>query len=628
MIRFPVRSRFSPLIALLALAPPSSGAAQLEVTEASITELQAAMTSGETTSAEITTAYLARIRAYDQAGAELNAMIRLNPNALAEAEALDRERAARGPRGPLHGVPIILKDNYDLAGMPSTAASLGLAGLMPPDDAFQVKKLREAGAVFIGKSNLHELASGISTIASLGGQTLNPYDLSRNPGGSSGGTGAAIAASLAAVGWGSDTCGSIRIPSSHNNLVGLRPTKGLSSIDGIVPLSHTQDTGGPLARTVRDLAIALDATIGPDPADPATRALEGRALPVFSDALDERALDGARIGILEQLFGGGGAETAAADVVRAAIGEMVELGADTVTVEIAELDSLTARTGVISHEFVADLADYLAGVPDAPVESLHELMEQGLIHEALIPRMRARTSGEALDPEAYREALSRRGPLADTLVALMDRHELDALVYPTIRLIPSTNPDPQRGSNCQLAAASGLPAISVPSGFTEGGLPIGAELLGRSFDDARLVALAYAFERGTDHRRPAPSTPPLVGGAAPPPVSLDLHATGEGAAEARGQLVFDPVRGTLAYDITVSGVDPADLFAVALRSTDNEGQEMVVRRVSGPEVTTPRGTLTLTPANRSRLERGELYLDVFTRDRPFGAARASLRLPR
>ena len=262
MIESSVMPRPCLLLALLGPLVPPGAAAQIEVTEASVTELQEAMTTGVATSAEITAAYLARIRAYDQAGAELNAVIRLNPSALAEAEALDRERALRGPRGPLHGIPVILKDNYDLAGMPSTAASLGLAGLMPPDDAFQVKKLREAGVVFLGKSNLHELASGISTIASLGGQTLNPYDLSRNPGGSSGGTGAAIAASFAAVGWGSDTCGSIRIPSSHNNLVGLRPTKGLSSIDGIVPLSHTQDTGGPLARTVRDLAIALDATIG------------------------------------------------------------------------------------------------------------------------------------------------------------------------------------------------------------------------------------------------------------------------------------------------------------------------------------------------------------------------------
>ncbi len=349
---------------------------------------------------------------------------------------------------------------------------------------------------------------------------------------------------------------------------------------------------------------------------------------MFTEALDDGALAGARIGILDQRFGGGGADDAAVEVVRAAIEEMVELGADTVTVEIPELDSLTARTGVILNEFMDDLAAYLAGVPDAPAGSLEELMDQGVIHEALVPRMRARMSDDATDPEAYAEALSRRGPLRDTLVALMDRHELDALVYPTIRQIPSINPDPQRGSNCQFAANTGLPAISVPAGFTDGLLPIGVELLGRPFDDARLVAVAYAFEQGTDHRRPPPSTPPVVEGRVPSPLSFDAHATGEGDAEARGRFTFDPVQGTLAYDITVSGVDPTELHAVVFRSTDDESQWMVVRRLAGPEVIAPSGTLRLTPANRARLEEGELYLDVFTLDHPFGAARARLEVPR
>ena len=264
------------------------------------------MDTGRTTSAELTAAYLARIAAYDQEGPRLNAMIRINPSAIAHAEALDAERASQGRRGPLHGIPIILKDNYDTFDMPTTAGTLALAGMVPPDDASQVRLLREAGVVILGKANMHELASGITTVASLGGQTLNPYNLGRNPGGSSGGTGAAIAASFGAIGGCSDTCGSIRIPSAHNNLVGLRPTKGLSSIDGIIPLSHTQDVGGPLARSVHDLAIALDATIGPDPADLATQILDGRTLPRFADALSTDALDGARIGILASHFGNGG----------------------------------------------------------------------------------------------------------------------------------------------------------------------------------------------------------------------------------------------------------------------------------------------------------------------------------
>src|SRR5260370_11258509 len=228
------------------------------------------MTEGRTTSKALVQAYLDRIQVFDHRGPRLNALITLTQNALREAEALDRERAAKGPRGPLHGIPVIVKDNYSTADMQTTAGSMALLGFVPSSDAFQVRKLREAGAVIIGKSNLHELASGITTVGSGFGQTLNPYDPSRNPGGSSGGTAAAIAASFAAAGMGSDTCGSIRIPSSVNNLVGLRPTKGLSSIAGIVPLSVTQDVGGPLARSVADLAVMLDATIVVDPPDTAT----------------------------------------------------------------------------------------------------------------------------------------------------------------------------------------------------------------------------------------------------------------------------------------------------------------------------------------------------------------------
>ncbi len=220
-------------------ALPATQDQSVEVFEASIPDLQEAMTEGRVTSLELVDAYLSRIGAYDQGGPALNSMVYLNPNARAQAAALDQERAIRGARGPLHGIPIILKDNYDTADLPTSGGSIALAGMIPPDDAFQVRKLREAGAVIIGKSNMHELAAGITTISSVGGQTRNPYDPSRNPGGSSGGTGAAIAASFAAIGWGSDTCGSIRIPASHNNLFGLRPTKGLSSIDGIIPLSQS-----------------------------------------------------------------------------------------------------------------------------------------------------------------------------------------------------------------------------------------------------------------------------------------------------------------------------------------------------------------------------------------------------
>ncbi len=612
------------LTAGLVLPAPTS--AQVEVTEASVAQLQEWMASGRTTSVEITAAYLARIQAYDKAGPRLNAMIRLNPNALAEAEALDRERALKGPRGPLHGIPVILKDNYDLKGMPTTAGTIGLAGLMPRDDATQVRRLREAGAVFIGKANMHELASGITTIASLGGQTLNPYDLTRNPGGSSGGTGAAIAASFAALGWGTDTCGSIRIPASHNNLVGLRPTKGLSSIHGIIPLAHSQDVAGPLARSVADLAAGLDATVGPDPADPATRVWEGRAPVSFVGALDPQALKGARMGILRGLFGGPG-ENDGAPLVRAALAKMAESGADTVTVVIPEMDSLIARSGRIAHEMRPDILAYLAGVPDAPADSLGLLVAQGLLHEQLAARIRTRNA-TPYDSAAYERALEAGERLRAVTTAVMDSMGVDALVYPTMTVAPSMNPDPQRGSTCGLSAQSGLPAISVPAGFTPTGLPMGVELLGRAFDDARLVGFAYAYEKAAGNRRAPPSTPPLVDGRAPAPVSWTVTATGAGPERAVAALTFDPVRGTLDYDVTVSGVNAEDLHAVALRRTDAEGRRSVALRLAGPGALRSAGTEHLTPNLRSWLEAGALTLEVFTRTHPFGSARAALAVPR
>ncbi|HET9949519.1 MAG TPA: amidase family protein [Longimicrobiales bacterium] len=618
----------APALVLLVILSTGArpAAAQIEVTEATVRELQEAMASGRTTSAEITAAYLARIEAYDQQGPALNAVIRVNPRALAEARALDAERATRGPRGPLHGIPVLLKDNYDTADMPTTAGTIALAGSQPADDAFQVRKLRAAGAVILGKTNMHELAYGITTIGSLGGQTRNPYDLARNPGGSSGGTGAAVAASFAALGWGSDTCGSIRIPASHNNLVGLRPTKGLSSIDGIVPLAHTQDVAGPLARSIEDLAIALDATVGADPADPATRALEGRELPRFVDALDPGALAGARIGILDALFGDAGEDAEVARVVREAIGRMAELGADTVPVEIPDLEQLLAGSSVIAHEFKWDLMDYLAGVPDAPVHSLGEIVERGLAHEAVMPTLRRAEQAEARETEAYLATLARREPLREAVVALMDAQRLDALVYPTIRTVPQLIGEPQRGSNCQLSAATGLPALSVPAGWTRG-LPVGIELLGRPFDDARLVALGYALERAHPQRRVPDSTPPLTDGAAPGARTVEVRAESEdGDAELVARFEYDPLTSTLGYRVEVLGVDPADVYAVVLRHGDAGGRSAVVARLSGPERAGASGSFVLDADLRARLEAGELRVELLTRAQPFGAAAAPVTL--
>jgi Asp-tRNA(Asn)/Glu-tRNA(Gln) amidotransferase A subunit family amidase len=488
-------------------AQEAAGAASFEVHEATIAELQAAMDAGHVTAVALVDAYLARIRAYD---GMLTAIIVLNPAARSEAASLDEERSRRGPRGSLHGIPILLKDNFDTSDLPTTGASVALRGFIPPDDATIVRKLREAGAIVLGKTNLHELAAGITTISSLGGQTKNPYDPTRNPGGSSGGTGAAIAASFAAIGYGTDTCGSIRIPASSNALFGLRPTKGLVSMDGVIPLSHTQDIAGPLTRTVADLAVGLDAIVGGDPADPSTRILDAAALPRFAGALDANALRGARIGVLAAFFGDSAADREAAALVRGALERMRALGADVRDITVPGLDTLVRGASVIDHEFKFDLMDYLARAPDPPVDSLGDIVARGLHHEALAGTFRRRNSVTARETEAYQRARARQALLRETVVAFLEREGLDALAYPAMRRQPAPIGEPQRGSNCQLSAVTGTPALAMPAGFTADDLPIGLELLGRPLDDAKLVGYAYAYEQAVHPRRPPALTPPLA----------------------------------------------------------------------------------------------------------------------
>src|SRR3954470_9973590 len=328
----------APQVGLIAPLPPPAPAATFDVSEKTIVELLAAQRIGTVTSHDLVDKYLARIKAYDHAGPSLNAMIALNPKALEEADALDAERRAGRVRGPLHGIPIVVKDNYASADMPTTAGSLALAGFETGRDAFMVKKLRDAGAVVIGKTNLHELAYGITTISSAGGQTRNPYDPTRNPGGSSGGTGAAVAASFAAAGMGSDTCGSIRNPSSENNLFGLRGTAGLSSRDGIVPLAHTQDIGGPLARTVTDLLLMLDYTVGPDDADPITRESQGHIPRTYNSAVGDAGLGDVTVGVLTPLFGTAPEDEEVAWIVRDALENVRALGAGIVEVPFPGFD--------------------------------------------------------------------------------------------------------------------------------------------------------------------------------------------------------------------------------------------------------------------------------------------------
>jgi amidase len=479
-----------------------------QVFEVSVTELQDALSRGEVTSVELVDAYLARIAAYDDAGPALNAILQVNPNARAEAARLDAERAARGPRGPLHGIPIILKDNYDTADMPTTGATAALANHRPGEDAFQVQKLREAGAILLAKSNLHELAYGITTVSSLGGQTRNPYDLERNPGGSSGGTAAAVAASFAAIGWGSDTCGSIRVPAAANNLFGLRPTKGLSSISGIMPLSVSQDVGGPLARTMMDLAIGLDATVGFDPDDPATRLVQGRvARPFVETANDD--LRGVRIGILRNYFGSSAEDEETNEIVRAALERFAIAGATVVEVEIPGFDELIAGTSLIDLEFKWNLYDYLARTPSSPVKSLTDIVNAGLHHAAVDGVLRRSDRHETREPAGYAEVVAKRRAAAEAVLSFLETNQLDALAYPPLRRIPALIGQPATGNNCQLSAAIGFPALVVPAGFTPSGVPVGLELLGPPLSDDRLVGFGFAYERSAQTRRPPPTTPEL-----------------------------------------------------------------------------------------------------------------------
>jgi amidase len=596
------------------------------VYEVSITDLQQAMTDGRTSSVQLVDAYLARIAAYDHAGPALNAVIRLNPRARADAAALDAERKAGHVRGPLHGIPILLKDNYTTAGLATTAGTIAFAGMTTTTDAFQVKRLREAGAVIIGKSNMHELASGITTISSIGGQTCNPYDPDRSPGGSSGGSGAAVAASFAAVAWGSDTCGSIRIPSAVQNLFGLRPTKGLSSISGIVPLSHTQDVGGPLARTVRDLAIALDATVGPDSADSATAILRGAKPASFVAALDTTSLRGTHIGVLAEHFGTEADDQEGTRVVRSALDKLKARGATIVDVRIPGIDSIMTAAGVIDFEFKNDLMQFLASVPNAPVRSLGEILDRGLIDAALDANLRRRERAGNTSSDAYRNALAQRTVLRNLVVAFLDSAKLDALAYPTVRRKAAFIGEPQRGANCQLSAASGLPALSMPAGFTPDGLPIGVELLGRPLSDQHLVAMAYDYEQATHPRRAPSTTPPLVDGRAPRPAAWTVAMSDRGAG-VRGNFSFDATRRTLTYAVDVTGLPASHVYAVSVDRDSAGTKGPMLRRLSGEGVVAVNGSIKLTDAERRELLGGQTALVVYTSDAPKGTMKAAMAVP-
>jgi Asp-tRNA(Asn)/Glu-tRNA(Gln) amidotransferase A subunit family amidase len=486
---------------------------QFDPIEATVAEIHEAMTDDRLTAETLVEIYLSRIDEYDD---ELNAILTLNDDARARARRLDDRFETDGFVGPLHGVPIVLKDNHDTHDMPTTAGSTALSDVRPSRDAAVVERLREAGGVVVAKANLQELSFGVDTISSLGGATRNAYDLGRRPSGSSGGTAAAIAANLGAVGTGTDTCSSVRSPPAFNGLVGVRPTRGLVSRRGIVPLSETQDTAGPIARTVADAARLLEAMAGYDPEDPVTARGVGRVPQEgYAAGLDGADLDGVRIGVARQFFGARDDEHAAAAervtaVTEDAIGTLAAAGATIVDpVEVVDTDRLEGAR-VVAHEFARDFGRYLSESGEkAPYDSLTEIVSTGEIAPAIESRIEASGAldidAESLDENVdYLRRLRRRDELRDRTLSRLVEEDLDALLYPPSTVPPVEIPDhqPFGEMNCELAAHTGLPAVVVPAGFTDDGLPVGVELLGRAFDERRLLEVAAAFERTVEGRRP------------------------------------------------------------------------------------------------------------------------------
>jgi amidase len=498
--------------------PATAAVSAFELEEATIAELQAAMRSGKHTARSLAEAYLTRIEAVDRGGPALTSVIEVNPDAMAIAEALDTERKARGDRGPLHGIPVLVKDNIATKDrMMTTAGSLALVGAKTPRDSFVVEQLRRAGAVILGKTNLSEWANfrssrSTSGWSGRGGQCKNPYSLDRNPCGSSSGTGAAIAANLAAVGVGTETDGSIVCPAHACSLVGIKPTVGLVSRSGIVPISHTQDTAGPMARTVADAAALLGVLAGADSRDTATAAGPGVATD-YARFLDPKGLRGARIGVARaKLFG---YSDAADELVEAAVKEMSRLGA--IMVDPADIPHLgeydDAELEVLLYEFKADLNAYLAewGV-GAPVRTLADIIAFNETHrEREMPFFGQDTMEKAqrkgpLTEKAYVKALEKCRKLsrAKGLDSVMEKHRLDAIVAPTGSppwVTDLVNGDHFLGASSTPAAVSGYPSITVPAGYAFG-LPVGITFIGRAWGEGSLIRLAYAFEQASKVRRP------------------------------------------------------------------------------------------------------------------------------
>ena len=523
MTRIPGCSNFRRALLLLALATPS-GAQQptaarpsFDVTETTIATVHTAMRAGKLTCRQLVTAYLRRIEAYDKQGPAINALIVVNPAALAVADSLDRRFAAGGTTGPLHCIPVIVKDNFETTDLPTTAGSLSLEGLMPRQDAFMVRRIRDAGAIVLAKSNLAEFAfTPYETVSSiLPGYTKNPYALDRVTAGSSGGSAAAVAANFGEAGLGTDTGNSIRGPSAHQALVGIRSTMGLTSRAGIAPLNLASDIGGPMARTVADAVALFQVVAGEDAADSVTARSRGHRAADYATYLDKSALKGARIGVLHQAYDRATTDSQVVRVFNSALEDMRRQGATIIDPVAVEGLDAHLRTAGGCNQFKWDINDWLVRQGDrAPVHTLAEIIASRRFHPTIQQRLES-AQADSLPPAKNPGCASRdvfRAWLRTSVTALMDSLTLDALVYPTWsnppRLIGDLNTP--HGDNSQLFSPStGFPAITVPMGYTRGVLPAGLQFLGRVWAEPRLIGLAYSYEAATHHRRPPPMTPAL-----------------------------------------------------------------------------------------------------------------------
>ena len=488
-----------------------------ELDEMTITQLQDGMKSGRYTARSLAEKYLSRIDEIDKRGPHVNSVIEINPDALAIADALDKERKTKGVRGSMHGIPVLIKDNIDTADrMKTSAGSLALQDSIAARDAFVVQRLREAGAVIIGKTNLSEWAnirSGHSTSgwSGRGGQTRNPYALDRNPCGSSSGSGAAVSANLCAVAVGTETDGSVVCPASANGIVGIKPTLGLISRSGIIPIAHSQDTAGPMARTVVDAANLLSAMVGVDPRDSVTAESAGKAQTDYTRFLDPKGLQGARLGIVRKLFG---FNDMVDEAMNNAIAAMKSAGAvivDPVEIEaIGKIDE--SELEVLLSELKADLNAYLAQLgPQAAVKTLKDLIdfnernsqkEMPYFGQDLFVKAEAKGP---LTEKVYQDALAKNRKLTreEGIDAVMDKFQLDALISPTAGPAwPNdyVNGDHALGNGSQLAAVAGYPNINVPAGYVFG-LPFGMSIFGKAYSEPKLIKIAYSFEQLTKLRK-------------------------------------------------------------------------------------------------------------------------------